>query len=245
MERKAYFISDLHLFSRRSQADLYADAIFEAARDAHTFVLGGDIFDFKWTTLGSLDETVSAAASWLHKLASRHPECDFVFVLGNHDSHPAFVDRLAETVDENANLSWHRHFVRSGDCVFLHGDVVDAGGAVDHESLDQRRHRFSLHAPPKPTTHLLYDAAVFARLHVLASSVVNRPHGVLRKIANYLHHIGQGPESGVRHVYFGHTHRELADVEFGGLTFHNPGAPMKGIRFRIVETALSDRGSRS
>jgi UDP-2,3-diacylglucosamine hydrolase len=35
--------------------------------------------------------------------------------------------------------------------------------------------------------------------------------------------------------YFGHTHRSMADYQFGGPTFHNSGAPIKGVKFRILE----------
>jgi UDP-2,3-diacylglucosamine hydrolase len=51
---------------------------------------------------------------------------------------------------------------------------------------------------------------------------------------NYIDQIGHGPASGVEHVYFGHTHRELNNYRYGGVSFHNGGAPMHGVPFRIV-----------
>jgi hypothetical protein len=50
-----------------------------------------------------------------------------------------------------------------------------------------------------------------------------------------LESIGEGPDTGVRDVYFGHTHKNLANYRYRGLTFHNGGAPIKGVKFRIVE----------
>ena len=60
MEPSTYFVSDLHLFSGRTQAARHAPALHAAARRARTFVLGGDIFDFRWSTLGSVETTVRA-----------------------------------------------------------------------------------------------------------------------------------------------------------------------------------------
>ena len=58
------FVSDLHLFSHRSRGHLIDEQIMEAARRSRVCVLGGDIFDFKWSAHSSheasLVEDVSA-----------------------------------------------------------------------------------------------------------------------------------------------------------------------------------------
>jgi len=61
-----------------------------------TFVLGGDIFDFVWTTRDSIAESVDEAADWLQSLVEHAPNCQFHFLLGNHDCYEPFVKRLAE-----------------------------------------------------------------------------------------------------------------------------------------------------
>jgi len=65
-----FFLSDLHLFSRRSigqqRWEQYADSIAAA----ESIVLGGDMFDFRWSHLGALEATLDAAATWLEKGAS-------------------------------------------------------------------------------------------------------------------------------------------------------------------------------
>ena len=94
--KKSFFVSDLHMFSRRSRAAQHSDALHAAAGKAHTFVLGGDIFDFRWTTLPTVGETIDSAVRWLDDLAAAHRQCEFHFVLGNHDSNQQFVARLAE-----------------------------------------------------------------------------------------------------------------------------------------------------
>jgi UDP-2,3-diacylglucosamine hydrolase len=54
----------------------------------------------------------------------------------------------------------------------------------------------------------------------------------------YLTDQGQDASHGVTDVYFGHTHRDVDGVKFGGLNFHNGGASIKGLSFRIIETKL-------
>lgn len=63
--------------------------------------------------------------------------------------------------------------------------------------------------------------------------------GVARRIAAYLRHVGEGPDSGVRHIYFGHTHRRVLNYRYRGMTFHNGGAPICGQPFRILEAVVS------
>ena len=125
MGRRGYFISDLHLFSRRSQAAEHAESLQQTAAKAKTFVLGGDIFDFRWSTLPSTEATVSAAIRWLDALVAAHRTCDFHFVLGNHDCNSRFVDALDKYARKQPNLEAHPYLLRIGKAVFLHGDVAD------------------------------------------------------------------------------------------------------------------------
>ena len=89
--QRTFFVSDLHLCSRRSQAPRHEAAIHAAAARASTFVLGGDIFDFRWSTLPTADETVRHAIRWLDDLVASHPQCDFHFIQGNHDCNRRFI----------------------------------------------------------------------------------------------------------------------------------------------------------
>lgn len=236
--KKGYFVSDLHLFSRRSRAERHAQAIHAAASKAHTFVLGGDIFDFRWTTLPTVGQTIDSAVRWLDDLAAAHRECGFHFVLGNHDSNREFVSRLAELAEVTPNLAWHDYFLRQGTDIFLHGDVTDRH--TTPERLALARARYHVDTKRGETANLMYDWVVKARLHKLAAHVSKPKRVVARRLLSYLRHVGHGPESGLQNVYFGHTHAALADYRFGGVAFHNCGAPMDGLDFRIVETASSN-----
>jgi UDP-2,3-diacylglucosamine hydrolase len=235
-ELKGYFLSDLHLFARRSTANSLKPLLGETASRAHTVVLGGDIFDFKWSTFYSFEESVAAAVGWLEELVVSHPHCCFYYLLGNHDAHPKFVVELDRLSFRQPRLQWQPYVLRIMDCVFLHGDIVDC--EPNHTILESRRKVHEFRAPQKRIAHWLYDLAVHARLHRLVMHAAIRPKSVLRKLARYLEEQGLDESHGVRHVYFGHTHRVVDGVRYKGLTFHNGGASIRGLSFRIIETQL-------
>jgi len=233
MERKGYFISDLHLLAGRSNAQRYMPEIRAAAAEAEVFVFGGDIFDFRWAVDLSLDEAVDWAGRWLRELAAAAPRCRFHYLLGNHDSHQAFISHLVE-VDRNVpNLAWDHDFHRHGPNVFLHGDVlgreiITVDDLLSHRSQPRR------HKPMKPWRSQLYGATMVTGLPRALPYVVHPTRVVARKISRYLRRIGHGPEQGVTDVYFGHLHRLLSGFEQAGLRFHSGGAAIRGHRFRIV-----------
>ncbi len=237
MSEKHFFVSDLHLFCRRSQAHLLAEDLFRAAAGAKTFILGGDIFDFRWTTLASVAHTVEAAIEWLRRLIEPHPECQFYFLQGNHDAHPRFTRALHEFSVVTRNLSWHPFFLRLGSSLFLHGDAAERR-VVDHSTLTAYRARWSGDLKHGPMANTVYDAAVRANLHRAIGAAAHPTRRVVRRLAAYAERIGHGLASGLRHIYFGHTHAALANFRDGGLTFHNGGAPMRGLNFRIVEATV-------
>lgn len=235
---KSFFISDLHLFSRRSCAASWEGAFRAAIEQSHTFILGGDIFDFRWSTQESLRHAIDDAQIWLRRLVGLNANCNFHYLLGNHDCHPDFVQSLAELADDSNNFVWHRHFLRIEDCVFLHGDVVDAkvrAGQDFDQILDAKRLAGELRDPPKAISHALYDVAVRARVHRLVVQLAKPKEMVLRRLVRYLELHQLTSETGVSQVYFGHTHRSLNAVPFAGMHFYNPGAAIKGLPFSMIE----------
>ena len=233
---KGHFLSDLHLFSRRSTAMSIAPMIHRAASQSHTMVLGGDIFDFKWSSFPTLDCSIDAGIAWLDELVISHPQCSFYYLLGNHDAHPRFVSALDRLAFRQPRLVWQPYVLRILECVFLHGDIVDC--EPNNTILAERRKLHECKPFPRRYAHWLYDLVVHARLHRAAMHVAIRPKSVLRKLTQYLSDEGLDSKYGVRDVYFGHTHRAVHGVQYAGLTFHNGGASIHGIPFRIIETRL-------
>src|SRR5688572_15388782 len=233
--RSDYFVSDLHLFSRRSLAPRHEAALHSAASRARNFILGGDIFDFRWSMYHTADETSRQAVRWLDALVASHPRCDFHFVQGNHDCNRRFVSALETYSATRPNLKVHPYYLRMGSSVFLHGDVADHPLMCPDRLQSRREHWGRDEKKRGEIRHKLYDLAVQARLHRLAGKVAHPRRRVVHRILGYLNRIHQGPETGVEHVYFGHTHDSLENYHYRGLIFHNPGAPMAGLNFRIVE----------
>lgn len=236
MPANTFFLSDLHLLSRRSQAERHEELIYQTAGRAQTFVLGGDIFDFTWSVHGSPQKSVEMALRWIDRLVGANAACHFHFVFGNHDYNRRFISALEEFETSTVNLTTHRYVLRLGDSVFLHGDAADHP-EMSHTKLELLRSKYLADEMRAPLQHLLYDMAVQARLHRVASRLANPRKRVARRLHGYLSSVGHGPEQGIEHVYFGHTHEPLTNFQYGGLTFHNPGAPMAGVPFRIVQTA--------
>lgn len=237
MARPIYFVADLHMFSRRSQTIRYQATIRGVAESAKTLVLGGDVFDFRWTTLPSVPETVAAARDWLVELIESFPQCHFHYVLGNHDFHPLLMDELSRLDEAYSTFSWEKYFLQLGTSLFLHGDVADR--FMQHDELVQRRKRWSTeHRPAARYRHHLYDAAIGLRLHKFASRVAFPHQRVLDRIHHYCEGLPGVEWEELRNVYFGHTHVDIDGLHYKGVTFHNGGAPMKGLPFRVIEADI-------
>lgn len=235
MSATGCFVSDLHLLTSRSSAGRYLGAICEAALRSRVFVFGGDIFDFRWAGV-PIEYAALDAAQWLREFAESCPHCQFHYLLGNHDHHDVFIERLVELDRDVPNLTWDHHVLRLGDKVFLHGDVL--GRNVTAESLTARRTRLRHHRVRDAWEHQVYELAVLAGLHKPVPYVVHPARVVARGILRYLRRAGHGPESGVRDVYFGHVHRVIADYAYRGLHFHSGGAAIRGLPFKILEFSM-------
>lgn len=237
VDQPVYFVADLHMFAKRSQTERYHQRIRQVAALAKTIVLGGDVFDFRWTTLPSVPETVHAARLWLEELLNDYPDCALYYVLGNHDFHPLLMEELADLDKQYRQFHWHKYWMQLGRSLFLHGDVADR--LMAHEELVKRRHRWSTdHRPAARYRHHLYDAAIHLRLHTIASRVVFPPTRVLQRIHHYCTQQPGLDWNAIENLYFGHTHVEVDGVCYKDVTFHNGGAPMKGMPFRVIEAEL-------
>lgn len=232
-----FVVSDLHWFSRRSTAPQHMPAIVDAVRKADVFVLNGDIFDFRWTTLSCIEDTVDEALRWLKGLMSHNPRCRYHYVLGNHDGVRLFIDTLRGFARGKPNLDWHAWYLRLGDAAFLHGDVARRNMGM--HALKKRRVRWLYDTKKGRMRNWLYDVA-------FASGVVNRVYRlayptetVVPRLVHYLEDVGEGPDAGTRSVYFGHTHVPVAGYEYRGVRFHNGGAAMPGTAFRILNTEVA------
>ncbi|MCA8997012.1 MAG: metallophosphoesterase [Planctomycetaceae bacterium] len=225
------FASDFHLFSRRSTGDSHFEALVRIAKDCDYCVLGGDMFDFRWSVLTSDEATAQAALEWLARITDATDNTVVHFLFGNHDDHPLMHQLLPSLSTKRKDFEFSRFYYRLGNTIFLHGDVADR--TMTAACLEQQRDSFH-HGSRTPMQHRLYDLAVKAQLHRITPHAVYPKKRVAQRILSYLESIGHGINTGIEHVCFGHTHRPVDHYVLEGVTFHNCGAPIGTSNFRIV-----------
>ena len=228
-------VSDLHLFTNRTTVHEHMPDIRRAADECRLFVFNGDIFDFQWSLHAGFEASVRAAEEWIRDLASSHPNTRFVFLLGNHDSIPAYRDALDRLAAEMGNLEWHSEWYRRDGRLFLHGDIYH-GGATG-ASLDAYRTRCNRILRRSRFRHACYWLFARSGLPALFLRLVNRKT-CARRILAYLR-TELGPDlRDVREIYFGHVHTPFTDFRYDRLLFHNTGAALKGMRLSIMRFTL-------
>ena len=234
-------MSDLHLFCDRSCADEHLEQIVTAADSSHLLVLGGDIFDFKWSRHGSRSDSIAAARNWLHDLVIHADDCQFCYLLGNHDCGEDFVSELQSLCDQFPQLDWQAYFFRLGSTVFLHGDVIDCKPSSQAQ-LEKSRHAWSSESPKGSLLNTAYNAIVACRIHRVVAQCLNTNTKIANSLLPYLEDINQGPASGTSQVVFGHTHWATQFVS-GGVQFRNGGAALHGLPFTILNLEIEvDQG---
>lgn len=228
-------VSDLHLFTNRTNVHEHMADIREAADHCDLFVFNGDIFDFQWSLHDGYEDSVKAAAAWIRRLAGAHPGTRFVFILGNHDSIPAYRDALARLCREESNLEWHADWYRLGSSLFLHGDVYHTGEHADGLTVYRARCNRSLRR--SRIRHACYWAFSVSGIPPLLLRFVSRKRCARRIMAYLSTQLGSGLD-GVRDIYFGHVHTPFSCFRYGHVLFHNTGAAIRGMRLRVLRFPL-------
>ena len=225
-----YVISDLHIFTQWSSIEKYMQKIRNAAAGADFFVFNGDIFDFRWSTLGSSEATAKAAIQWFRTLCSECPDCRFIYILGNHDAYEAIVKPLAEFADHTGNFTWHDSYFRTGSSLFMHGDLIFS---MRHCSPFHRK-KFRKREPRSAIIRSGYNLAIEMGAH----NLISRIHAK-KRCAKYILKILE-PEhreklEGVTDIYIGHTHVGFSDFKYRGYTFHNSGSAIHDLYCNMMK----------
>jgi len=229
MTVQGHFISDLHLFSRRSIGLERWNQWWLDAEQADLLVLGGDIFDFRWSRLKNLSETLLAARQWLEELMTVHSHGKVVYLLGNHDCSPDFKSLLDQIAKQFVRFEWAPEVWQTGDCIFLHGDILDAG--TTSKDLERYRGGFYEAIPRGKVANTLYDIVVQSRLHCVPPQFRHRPKNVCRKLTAYLSKHKSCDLSIAKQVYFGHTHVPMFGYEYDSILFYNAGSGVRHLAF--------------
>ncbi len=223
--KSGYVVSDLHLFAERSAAHGLMDELRESARKADFLVLNGDIFDFRWTVLPTIEDTARAAARWLGDLAAEHPHCRFFYVMGNHDALEPFADELADLAGRTHNIDWFPSHLRLDNALFLHGDLPlrrrrTAGFTRQIAATERIKGGFLT---------LCYRFLIATRA-LRIGSLFHRRRRCAKRILRSLSAQDADWTDGITDVYFGHTHAPYSDFRCDGVTFHNTGSAVRGLR---------------
>jgi UDP-2,3-diacylglucosamine hydrolase len=224
-----HFVSDLHLFSRRSSGLERWTQWWSEAEQADVLVLGGDIFDFRWSRLHTFRDTLRAARKWLEELLAEHTHGRVVYLLGNHDCSSDFQEILNDIAQEFTRFSWASEVWQLGDCVFLHGDILDAG--TDARDLQSYRAQFEESIPRGKVANALYDIVVGSHIHRVPPRIRHRPKTVCKKLTAYLSQSAGCDLSNVKQVYFGHTHVPMQGYEYNAMRFYNAGSGVRHMGF--------------
>lgn len=227
----ACFVSDLHLLSPRSMAEKWMSSIEAACSDSQLIVLGGDILDFRWATLGGHLATLRAGRCWLKELLRKNEHARIVYILGNHDSHPDMQEVLEDLACKTGRLQWYPESYRAADCLFCHGDIIDAGGRA---GLNEYRSKFHDERPPSRAAHHAYNVAVAMRLHRTIPTLYHRPRATCTRLSEMLELSPGSDHAPVQRVFFGHTHVPIYELPIGPIQFFNPGAALRHLNFAPI-----------
>lgn len=230
MASHGLFISDLHLLSRRSVGQMHWQQLKPELHKSDLLILGGDIFDFRWSTHGDLIRSTQAARQWLHEAIDANKQLRIIYLLGNHDCLPSMQTLLKTLTSEIANFCWVEQHLALDQSVFLHGDVLDAG--LTSSALANYRAKFSdKHRERGDLAHRMYDLLVASRIHGVPPKIIHRAPRVTKRLSQYLSSFDLTAEHGIHQVYFGHTHQPLGGTTYGNQLYFNPGSGIRHLPF--------------
>lgn len=235
--RRVTFVSDLHLFSSRSNASEHHELIRASIEGSDLCVWGGDLFDFRWSRLTDEKATIRQALTWLDNWYEQFPSTPFLFLDGNHDAHAEFSNQLAAWSSARHRFDCGLNCIRVGDTLMLHGDVIEGGGTPD--AFADYRDRWS----DKPTAGRMasgvYDLAIATRVHRAAAVAVHRKRSTCLRLMRWMHRQPADATDGIRRIVFGHTHRRIDGYRVQGIEFHNGGAAIRHVPFAPVKLTIA------
>lgn len=230
--KRLTFISDLHLFSNRCNADEHHDLIARSIAESELCVWGGDLFDFRWSRLRGPSESVDRAVQWLDDWYTQFPSTEFVFLDGNHDAHAPFTRQLSDWASQRSRFQCGLDCVRVHDTLLLHGDVIEGKGCPD--AFADYRGRWQNKQVAGNMANRVYDVAIAARVHRAAAMAAHRRRATCIRLMRWMHDQPDESTDGVSRIVFGHTHRRIDGYRLRGIEFHNGGAAIRHVPFSPV-----------
>ena len=225
-----YVVSDLHMFTKWTSVEKYMCGIRKAASTADFFVFNGDIFDFRWSTLGSAKKTAQFAIEWFKEICLDFPSCTFIYILGNHDAYQQLLQPLADFAAKQDNFIWHDSFIKIGSSLFMHGDLIFS---IRNKSPFERI-KYKHRNPARSILRKTYHRAIKMGAH----NIVSKLHAKER-CAKYVLQVLEKNKNdklkGITDIYIGHTHVGFSDYKYHEYTFHNSGSAIHDLHCNLMK----------
>lgn len=238
MQQRGFITSDLHLYAPwgADSVDSFK-RIARAASRADFMVFNGDIFDFRWTTLATTEETVKKAVEWLKALSRSCPDCRFIFIMGNHDNHCQLLQELEKFSIHRDNFEYHCSHAFWGSHLFFHGDLFLTTKRIDPFCRDT----FATENPQFPGMRRIYHMLILAGLHHCLPFLYP-PKRCAKIIHDTIVESDFCAEKVISDIYFGHTHSAFNNFIHKGVCFHNTGTAIGGFSLKLLEITIDEGG---
>jgi UDP-2,3-diacylglucosamine hydrolase len=222
-------LSDLHLLSKRGHQSWLIDKLSMLPKAYDFLVLNGDIFDFEWSQEPTIAGSVDKAISYLKALAQVNPECKIYYILGNHDCHVLFIERLKEI--SLPNFVWTETHIMLGKNLFLHGDLPLGFSRI----YPRTNYEMITKSQPK------YMSFIYERILDLGLAKCARFIYPPLKTVKRLYDVISSSEldfGGIEKVYFGHIHVPINALKYDHLVFYNTCSSVRGFKPNFLEIEI-------
>jgi len=223
------FVSDLHLFSDRCNWNEHQHTVQQVIEASDLVIWGGDLFDFRWSRLGSEKHSIRESFGWLERWLRLFPSKTYLYLDGNHDAHLPFRRELQRWGDDQKNFHCGYDCLRIGNTLFTHGDVIEGRGNL--QSFRDYRARWENRSTASSLASRAYDLAVAVRAHQAAALAVNRRRSTCLRLLHWMNQQPSEQVAGIQRIVFGHTHRRIDAYEVAGIRFYNGGAAIRHVPF--------------
>ena len=228
--RQGLVISDLHLFSPRSNAEAQLRRIKRHLERIDTLVLNGDTFDFRWSMYPNEKLSIRAALVWLERLAVMFAGRRVHYIFGNHDGLGSFRTEIEAFVRDSTVVKLHELNLRLGRSLFFHGDC--AIPAMTSLRLAAYRDAWSRDRPCGPVSSGLYAIAASTGAGKLLHQYYFPRRATIRRVSRYLDEVLPAWRQETVDCFFGHTHLPFRNHYDGDVRFHNTGSAIRGMGFQ-------------
>jgi predicted phosphodiesterase len=228
--RQGLVISDLHLFSPRSNAEAQLRRIKRHLERIDTLVLNGDTFDFRWSMYPSERASIRAALVWLERLAVQFDGRKVHYIFGNRDRIRSFRPLIEEFAARSRVVTLHDSSVRLGHSLFVQGDCSIP--LMNEAKLEAYRDIWRKDRPYGPVNSGLCAIAASTGMGKLLHQYYFPRQATVRRVSHFMDEVSPGWRRGTVDCFFGHTHMPFRNHVAEGIRFHNTGSAIRGMGFQ-------------